>query len=58
MENQENRQRHLRKQQAVERHQLAGFIEREFQRQLNDVPSRSRTAITCSEFFTFLPLTL
>ncbi|KAI6183097.1 MPN domain-containing protein [Aphelenchoides bicaudatus] len=47
MQNQIIRQRRMRKKHFEERKQLAQFIEREFKRQLNDIPIRSKTAITC-----------
>ncbi|KAI6225413.1 hypothetical protein M3Y99_01345200 [Aphelenchoides fujianensis] len=40
-------QRHMRKRHDHERRQLSEFVEREFVRQLNNVPARSRTAVTC-----------
>ncbi|KAI6181387.1 hypothetical protein M3Y98_00824000 [Aphelenchoides besseyi] len=40
-------QRHMRKRHDLERRQLSEFIEREFVRQLNDLPGRSRNAVTC-----------
>jgi hypothetical protein len=49
MDNQLIRQKHLSRQHALERQKLSKFIEREFKRQLNDIPARSRTAITCSK---------
>ncbi|KAI6220275.1 hypothetical protein M3Y95_01067800 [Aphelenchoides besseyi] len=42
-----NQQRHMYKRHLDERDELSEFIEREFVRQLNDLPGRSRSAVTC-----------